>query len=161
MRILVIDDDVTMLWSLCGVLRRWGSDVEAATGAMAGLRMLDKEPFDVILLDYRMPDHDALWFLRNAVIPPQTVVALMTGFVDPHVLSELRCLGISDVIEKPFSESDLLDRLQRLSVGSTWRKKHQHRKTGKEKERNRQHTTHADDETGRPHLSGAVAPHAA
>ena len=68
MRILVIDDDVTMLWSLSNTLRRWGGEVEVATGARAGIRMLANRPFDVILLDYRMPDHDALWFLRNAVI---------------------------------------------------------------------------------------------
>ena len=159
MRILVIDDDVTMLWSLCHMLRRWGSEVEAATGAMAGLRMLSKAPFDVILLDYRMPDHDALWFMRNAVIPPQTAVALMTGFADPHVLSELRSLGIREVIEKPFSEADLLDRLQKLSVESTWRQQKQ--QTGKEKrKRDDVHAAHADDNR-RPHFHSAAAPHAA
>lgn len=161
MRILVIDDDVTMLWSLCGMLRRWGSKVEAATGAMAGLRMLNKEPFDVVLLDYRMPDHDAVWFLRNAVIPPQTAVALMTGFADPHALSELRALGIRDIIEKPFSEADLLDRLQQLSVESTWRHQNQHRQTGKETEKREDvHAAHADDNR-RPYHHGTAAPHAA
>ncbi|NQU38820.1 MAG: response regulator [Lentisphaerae bacterium] len=160
MRILVIDDDVTMLWSLCSMLRRWGSEVEAATGAMAGVRMLSKGSFDIVLLDYRMPDHDALWFLRNTEIPPQTAVAVMTGFADPLMLSKLRSLGIGDVIEKPFSEADLLDRLQKLSVESTWRHKNQH-KTGKETEtRENVHAAHADDNR-RPHFHSAAAPHAA
>ena len=160
MRILVIDDDVTMLWSLCGMLRRWGSKVEAATGAMAGLRMLSKELFDVVLIDYRMPDHDALWFLRNAVIPPQTAVALMTGFADPRVLSELRALGIREIIEKPFAEADLLDRLRKLSIESAWRFKNQHQ-AGKEKEeRENVCAEHADDNR-RPYCYSAAAPHAA
>ena len=161
MRILVIDDDVTMLWSLSNALRRWGSDVEVATGARAGIRMVTNRPFDVILLDYRMPDHDALWFLRNAVIPHQTSVILMTGFADPRGLSELRRLGVCDVLEKPFSQSDLQDQLEKLSVATTWR----HSKcniNGKETEtREKMHAAHADDTNGRSYPRGTAAPHAA
>jgi len=161
MRILVIDDDVTVLWSLSNNLRRWGSEVEVATGARAGVRILSNRPFDVILLDYRMPDHDAIWFLHNAVIPHETPVILMTGFADPRGLAELRRLGISDVLEKPFSQSELHDKLESLWVGMTWR--HSKRKiSGKETESlENVHAAHADDTNGRPYPCGTAAPHAA
>jgi len=162
MRILVIDDDVTMLWSLCNTLRRWGSQVEAATGARAGIRMLASKPFDVILLDYRMPDHDGLWFLHNAVIPPETKVIVMSGYVDPQPLSELRSMGAGDVLEKPFSEAELQDRLHKVSVESTWRQQVECKQTGKEQiTREQVHAAHADDNNGRSHPYGAAAPHAA
>lgn len=162
MRILVIDDDVTMLWSLCNTLRRWGSKVEAATGASAGVRMLSSKMFDVILLDYRMPDHDGVWFLRNAIIPNETRVIVMSGYVDPLALAELRSMGVGDVLEKPFSEVELQDRLQRISVESTWRQHAERKQTGKETTgRAKVHAAHADDTDGRPHPYGAVAPHAA
>jgi DNA-binding NtrC family response regulator len=161
MRILVIDDDVTMLWSLSNTLRRWGSEVEMATGARAGIRMLANRPFDVILLDYRMPDHDAVWFLRNAVIPHETPVILMTGFADPRGIAELQKLGISDVLEKPFSQSELHDQLEKLWVGTTWRQS-KRKTSGKEtKTREKMHAAHADDTNGRSYPCGTAAPHAA
>ena len=159
MRILVIDDDVTMLWSLCNTLRSWGSEVEAATGARAGIRMLANRPFDVILLDYRMPDHDALWFLRNAVIPRQTDVILMSGYVDPHALAELRSMGMGEVLEKPFSHAELQDRLSKLSVESAWRQPYKPNLPGKVN--GKRVEAHADDTNGRPHHIDAAAPHAA
>ncbi|MDP6490491.1 MAG: response regulator [Kiritimatiellia bacterium] len=162
MRILVIDDDVTMLWSLCSALRRWGSEVDAATGACAGVRMVASKPFDAVLLDYRMPDHDGVWFLRNAIIPPETKVIVMSGYVDPKALSELKRLGVGDVLEKPFSEDELHDRLQKVSVESTWQRQADYKQTGKEtKIREDVHVAHADDRNGRSHPYGAAAPHAA
>jgi len=162
MRILVVDDDVTMLWSLCNVLRRWGSEVEAATGARAGIRMLASKPFDVVLLDYRMPDHDGVWFLKNAVIPEETRVIVMSGYVDPQALSELRSMGLGDVLEKPFAEAELQDRLHRVSVEATWRQQAEHKQTRKEHlTREDVHAAHAVDNNGRSHPYGAAAPHAA
>jgi DNA-binding NtrC family response regulator len=162
MRILVIDDDVTMLWSLSGILRQWGSEVSVATGAGAGLRMLERSAFDVILLDYRMPDHDGLWFLRNAGLSRETAVVLMSGFVDPVAMSQLRCMGINDVLEKPFSQSDLLELLQKLSVESTWR----HDAERQQAERGRQNgiergAHRVDEKNGWPRPLGEAAPHAA
>ncbi|MBT3296855.1 MAG: response regulator [Verrucomicrobia bacterium] len=161
MRILVIDDDVTMLWSLSNTLRRWGSEVEVATGARSGIRMVANRPFDVILLDYRMPDHDAVWFLRNAVIPQETPIILMTGFADPRGLSELRSLGVCDVLEKPFSQSELHDQLEKLSVGTTWRQRKREMNRKETETQEKVHAAHADDTNGRPYPCGTAAPHAA
>ena len=162
MRILVIDDDVTLLWSLCSTLRRWGSEVDAATGARAGVRMLSNRSYDMILLDYRMPDHDGVWFLHNAIIPKETGVILMSGYVDPRALSELRDLGVGDILEKPFSEAELQDRLHKESVESTWRQHAERKQTGKEQvRREKVHAAHVDDTNGRSHHFGAAAPHAA
>jgi len=162
MRILVIDDDVTLLWSLCNTLRRWGSNVEASTGARAGVRMLASSSFDVVLLDYRMPDHDGIWFLRNAIIPEETRVILMSGYVDPQALTELRSMGVGDVLEKPFSEAEFQDRLHKVSVEATRRQQAEYKQTGKEQiTREEVHAAHAVDRNGRSHHYGAAAPQAA
>ncbi len=162
MRILVIDDDVTMLWSLCNMLRRWGSEVEAATGARAGVRMLASKTFDMVLLDYRMPDHDGVWFLRNAIIPDETKVIVMSGYVDPQALSELRTMGVGDVLEKPFSEAELQERLQKASVEATWRQHVECKQTRKDQvTREEVHAAHVVDRSGRSHPYGAAAPRAA
>ncbi len=127
MRILVIDDDVTMLWSLCNALRRWGSKVEAATGARAGLRMLEKQEFDVVIADYRMPDHDGLWLIKHAHIPSHTKVIVMSAYVDAASLRELKGLGVGELLEKPFSEDELQARLEKVSQEATLKAQHERR----------------------------------
>lgn len=152
MNILVIDDDVTLLWSLCGMLRRWGSAVEAATGARAGVRMLKQAAFDAVILDYRMPDHDGVWFMRNAAIPDETQVIVMSAYVEPQVLSKMRRLGAGHVLEKPFSETDLRAALASVPVEATWR---QHvRKRNERKEHSKTviaRAAHAVNPSERPH----------
>jgi len=65
--------------------------------------MLGMATYNIIFLDYNMPEHNGVWFMRNAPIPLHTSVILVTGFVDPMAMSEFRRMGIEVVMKKPFT----------------------------------------------------------
>ena len=63
--ILAIDDDEQMLELLRKVLSAHGCRVSVRTSAVAGLKLLDEDPADVVLSDVRMPGMDGLTLLER------------------------------------------------------------------------------------------------
>jgi DNA-binding NtrC family response regulator len=110
-RILVVDDEPLIRWSLSETLVERGYRV-VETGDANGARMAvgDDEPFDVVLLDYRLPDSDDLSLLaaiRKA--SPAAQVILMTAFGRPEVVRAALDLGAYRVINKPFEMQAIAD----------------------------------------------------
>ena len=103
MKILVVDDDIASLATLCTMLRTCGHRVDTAPRAKIAIQMMGNEDYGVIFLDYNMPDHNGVWFMRNAAIPTDASVILVSGFVDPMAMSDFRSMGIEVVIKKPFT----------------------------------------------------------
>src|SRR5262245_14165091 len=92
-RILVVDDEPLVRWSIAETLR--GYDVVEAGGADSALRALieDAAP-DAILLDVRLPDSSDLHLLETiTLILPGTPVVLMTAFGTPELVDEAQGLG--------------------------------------------------------------------
>lgn len=159
--VLVIDDESTLLWSLCRLLRGWGAEVHCASSTTAGLGVLNKYTFDVVLLDFHLPDHDALWLLRNARLPKQTRIILISACVEPSAIAQLRTLGVDHVIEKPLDSEQLLDVLNESVADARQRPDQGNRKKGGDPNSSAV-TPGTDDATRRPHrIFGAVAGHAA
>src|SRR5262245_56890638 len=66
MRVLVVEDEALLRWSITETLLQKGHEVvEAADGAGAIQRLQANEHVDVILLDYRLPDSNDLVLLAN------------------------------------------------------------------------------------------------
>ena len=66
LRVLVVDDELLLRWSLSEVLKRYGHTVIEVTSArMCREAMEDGEPIDVVLLDVRLPDSQSLDLLRE------------------------------------------------------------------------------------------------
>lgn len=103
MKMLVVDDDLASLGTLCTMLRTKGYTVDTANSAEIGIRMMRQTPYDVIFLDYNMPGHNGEWFIRNAPVPPETSVILVSGFLTPMAMANFRQLGIEVMIKKPFT----------------------------------------------------------
>src|SRR3989304_4593651 len=80
-RILVVDDEKLIRWSLRENLERAGyQTVEAADGEQA-IKILDSDGADMVLLDVRMPGKDGLEVLRHiAEKHPETPAVLITAF---------------------------------------------------------------------------------
>lgn len=102
-RVLVVDDEPLMRWSIAESLRdRRYRVMEAADGAEA-LRTLSSADVDAIVLDYRLPDSDNLSLLaRIRQIAPLVPVIMITAHSSPDIADEARRLGAHAVIEKPF-----------------------------------------------------------
>lgn len=104
-RVLVVDDEPLVLWSITETLRSHGVDVDEASNAKEALRAFTAEggPPDAVLLDLNLPDSHDLGLLRTMrTIAPATRVFLMTAFGTPEVRLDARQLGVVDVIDKPF-----------------------------------------------------------
>ncbi|HJZ69566.1 MAG TPA: sigma-54 dependent transcriptional regulator [Blastocatellia bacterium] len=107
-RILVVDDEQLIRWSLTEALRNWGySSVEAATGS-AALATFDAEQPAAILLDVNLPDGSGLDVLREIKRrQPDAVVIMITGNVlVADTIAALRG-GAYDFIGKPINLEEL------------------------------------------------------
>src|SRR5262245_29706192 len=64
-RILVVDDEKMIRWSLGEALRGWGFEPVEASTASAALAAFESEPFAAVLLDINLPDGSGLDVLRK------------------------------------------------------------------------------------------------
>jgi DNA-binding response OmpR family regulator len=108
MRVLIIDDHKGFRDELRQILTRHGHDADDMESASEAIGPAETGNYDIILLDYQMPEHDGLWFLRKARIPRQTKVLLVTNHSHPRMIAEMFRAGASGYLIKPFDEEDLL-----------------------------------------------------
>jgi DNA-binding NtrC family response regulator len=102
LRVLVVDDEPLIRWSLAETLSDRGHHVVETEDA-SSTRAAIVEDFDVVLLDYRLPDSDNLSLLASIrTCAPRAQVILMTAFGEPDVERGALALGAYRVIGKPF-----------------------------------------------------------
>lgn len=110
LRVLVVDDEPLICWSLAEMLRGNGDIVtEARTGA-AAVRALSEAggAIDVVLLDYQLPDvHDLSLLSTVRRLSPSSRVILMSAFTTPDIASEALALGAAGVVNKPIDMHDV------------------------------------------------------
>ncbi len=113
-KILVVDDDDAVLWTLGAVLTDAGhSVILSATGADA-LGKLRTTQFDVVLTDLKLGDIDGLRILQTVRRTwPDTVTLMLTGYASVEsAVSALRA-GAYDYLRKPCSPEELLATVER------------------------------------------------
>ena len=109
MKILLIDDEESMRHMLSVLLKKAGYDSTAAESAEAGLKAMEKEGFDFILCDIRMPGIGGIGFLKalGEVKPDQTVIMMSAyGTIDSAI--ECMKLGAYDFVSKPFKTDEII-----------------------------------------------------
>jgi two-component system, NtrC family, response regulator AtoC len=110
LRVLVVDDEPLIRWSVLETLAQSGHAVAEAGDRDEALRSVAgaDEPFDVVLLDYRLPDSNDLALLATIrQLAPTTAVIMMTAFGTPEVTAGALRLGAFRVIPKPFEIDDM------------------------------------------------------
>lgn len=112
-RVLVVDDEPLVRWSIAETLRAHGFDIVEASDAHSALALIldsGTDP-DAVMLDLKLPDSDDLSLLAAVRrMLPRVPVILMTAFSTQEVTDEARRLGVFTVLDKPF-ELDELDLL--------------------------------------------------
>ena len=104
MKILLIDDDEWIRDSLSIFFESEGCYLEALETAEKGLEALKKQPYDIIMVDYRLPGMDGLDFLKQLnEVYPNVKKILITAYGNSALISEAMQVGIQDFIEKPFT----------------------------------------------------------
>ena len=111
MKILVLDDEVSLLESLKRMLEEYNHDVHCSDNAKDAVAKVEQNRYDVVLVDYKMPENDGLWFMRTAKLPRETKVLLITAYVNRRVINQMFELGASGYLIKPFNDEELLRHL--------------------------------------------------
>src|SRR6266513_2918401 len=110
-KILVVDDERSILLLLKDALGQWGYQVTTAPSATEALGILKSELFDALITDIRMPDMSGLELLREVKKQDESIeVVMMTGY--PTIASAVQALkeGAYDYLSKPL----ILDELRHL-----------------------------------------------
>jgi DNA-binding response OmpR family regulator len=114
MKVLVVDDEseITEVVNLCFGLRWPEADVESAGDAEGGLKLIEQDPPDLVLLDINLPGMDgfeACQEIRRICDVPIVMVSARDNEVDKVRGLEM---GADDYITKPFSHLELLARVR-------------------------------------------------
>ena len=108
--VLVVDDEALIRWSLTEMLGERGYRVTEAENARMALAAIERaeEPFDVVLLDYRLPDSADLRLLEKVRhLAPSSQVIMITAHNSPELAQGAAALGAYCVISKPFEVDSL------------------------------------------------------
>ncbi len=116
--ILIVDDEPEIRGALFESLSGNGYAVFLAENGEGALRLFDQKPFDVVVLDVRLPDRDGVQLLeamknRNAEIP----VIMMSGLGTTQSAIDAMRKGAFDFLLKPFSMDVIKQRIQMVLKG--------------------------------------------
>jgi DNA-binding response OmpR family regulator len=117
-RILIIDDDPSVLSMLRRAVERAGHEVSGAGDGRAGLAQLAAAPFDLVVTDIVMPEMEGIELigrLRRGY-PDLPVIAMSGGGrgLPETYLAAARGMGAASVLIKPFAIDDLLAAMDAL-----------------------------------------------
>ena len=106
--LLVADDDAVARDLLGEALGREGYRVAIAASGEECVRLAESEPFDMALVDLRMPGLDGLSVLKRlAAIQPDLPVVILTAFAAIDTAIEAVNAGASDYLSKPFRMEEI------------------------------------------------------
>jgi DNA-binding NtrC family response regulator len=108
LRVLVVEDERLIRWSISETLGSSGHTVVEAADAASAREAVAAAPFDAVLLDYRLPDSNDLTLLADIRrMVPGSPVILMTAFGSPEVVEGALGLGVYKVMNKPLEMETL------------------------------------------------------
>ena len=114
-RVLVVDDEEVIRWSLCERLREAGHDVVEA-GTVADAIDRAERGADLVLLDDKLPDGDGITVLRRLHdIDPDVRVIMLTAHTNVEFVVEALKAGAFDYATKPFDLEDVVLRVNRAA----------------------------------------------
>lgn len=107
-KILVVDDELSMREFLEILLKKEGHEVICAEDGRKALSMFRAEPFDLSILDIKMPKMDGLELLRKVKeFSPNTAVIMVTAYASPEDAIAAMKAGAYDYLTKPFKLDEI------------------------------------------------------
>ena len=119
-KILIIDDEQLIRWTLEQLLTKGGYEVATADSAEKGMELLAEDPPDLVLLDNRLPDMSGMEMLEKLNVRERNIMVIMItayGMVETAV--KAMKLGAYDYISKPFNIEEITFAIKKaLEAGS-------------------------------------------
>jgi CheY-like chemotaxis protein len=111
-KVLVVDDDDSILELLTMVLEEAGYSVVTAGEGITAIQQVTANGISAVLLDYMMPGTDGLQVAAKLKeLGRKVPVIIVTAFDSLHLRERAKALGISGVLAKPFEPVHLLEKL--------------------------------------------------
>jgi signal transduction histidine kinase/CheY-like chemotaxis protein len=119
-RALVVDDEAEVVALCSRLLHKAGFEVSSAESAEQALQLLESHPFDLLLVDLRLPGSDGFGLIRQArALQPDMAVVIMTGY--GTVETAVRALeeGAAGLVLKPFESNEAMLRQVQQALESS------------------------------------------
>lgn len=108
MKIVVVDDEPTIVLMCRRVLEAQGHAVHGFTSVQAALDQLEAEAADLLVVDYKMPALNGLQFIQRAwAIRPGLRVVMITAHGTREAIGAATQSGVQSVVLKPFTPGEL------------------------------------------------------
>lgn len=116
MNILVVEDEDILRISIGDDLKEAGFGVSLSKSPLLALNLLEKEEYDLALVDYKMPGMNGIELLKEIKQKrPSCTVIIMTAFGTIQNAVEAMKLGAYDYLTKPFSNEEFILTIKRIS----------------------------------------------
>jgi YesN/AraC family two-component response regulator len=120
-KVLVVDDEEIVRYSLKNILSTNGFQVDDVASAEEALKLLYETTYHMVITDLVLEGMGGLELLENIkVISPRTLVILITGYGSVKTAVEALRLGVYDYLLKPCDENELLLRVRRALEMQTY-----------------------------------------
>jgi DNA-binding response OmpR family regulator len=117
-RVLIIDDEPHILLMLKKMLERSGYEVDLAANGVEGIDMFRKSNADLVITDIIMPEKEGLETIREMrrIKPDLKIIAMSGGgkVSADNYLEIARIFGASKIIEKPFTQKEIISAVREL-----------------------------------------------
>jgi CheY-like chemotaxis protein len=116
-RILAVDDEPVVLDSIRRILVVAGYSVDTVETGPEALGLVRKNDYDFVFTDFKMPDMDGVEVTKAVKhLRPDVDVIMITGYASVESAVETMKHGAMDYIQKPFTEDELTDLVNRLVI---------------------------------------------
>jgi two-component system, NtrC family, response regulator AlgB len=116
MRIILIDDELNIRRTVVPVLKGMGHDVVAAANSRSAMQELEKDTFEVALLDLRLGEENGLDLMGKLLkAQPRLAVIVTTAFATIETAVEAMRQGAFDYLAKPYTPEQLQQALMKVS----------------------------------------------
>jgi two-component system, response regulator, stage 0 sporulation protein F len=114
-KILIVDDAGPVVVLCVNVLQALGYAVKGANRGETAVELMRKEPFDLMVLDYKMPGMTGFEVFQQArALHPAMAVVLVTGHGTPDIINEANRMGFSAILLKPFTSDELRGTVEKV-----------------------------------------------
>jgi two-component system NtrC family response regulator len=136
--VLLVDDEEKILKTLGRALRDEGHQVTTASRAREAQRLLAEQSFDLLVIDYRMPDLSGMDVVKELVATTpdseRPAIVMMTAHGSVESAVEAMKLGAHDYLQKPFEVDELLVVVARALGEQSLRRQHRYLLAEREEE---------------------------
>jgi two-component system chemotaxis response regulator CheY len=117
--ILIIEDSTAIRLFVQQVLQGAGYNVVTASGGLSGVEQSKKSDFDVIIVDYHMPDMNGDRVTKTIRARPNgknIPILIMTTNSDPEIKSQFKQIGANGWLKKPLESTRILTAVHNMLI---------------------------------------------